>query len=429
MDLILNIFLAVLSTYTVFEYFRIFFELKYNSKKISLACFYGTWQVFSMAITSIFPAWLRLIISIIFVITIGFCFYGDFWGKIVFAVIYNAVWMVGELLIGVLFLTVDLSIVKYEILGSILSKILLILLVKLLQCFFRHDSVSILSWKDNALLMALPVGSMFLTYHLFMLSYKMGAESDVFVSFLAFLAILIINIVMFAVYIKLSDSLEVKHENSIYQLEINLYNEHIKEKEAAMSEFRKSKHDLKNKLIFLLDLLRDKKYGEMEEYIKDLVDLKSLEGFTVAHSDNSLIDALVNYKYETAKEHGIRFSVKLDIPVSFSLANSDLCVILGNALDNAIEANIGKDIINPFIDLKMKYIQNNLIIILENSFDGNIKMDEKGKIVTRKQDNENHGIGLTSISKALVKYNGFMDVEINDKKYKLTIIMHNESKK
>lgn len=424
-EIIFNIILAVLSTYAVYEYFGIFFELKHYEKKGKImACLYAIWQMLSLSDLAGFPAWLRLMISIGFVIAVGFCFCGDCFGKFVFAVIYNAVWMLGEVLIGAFFFVLGLSIEKYDIWGSFLSKLLLIVIIKLLRCFFQRASVSTLSWKENALLMVMPVGSMFFTYHLFNLTNKAGTNGDICVSLVVFGAILMMNIVIFVIYIRLSENLQVKHENEIYQLEIDLYNEHTKEKEEAMSEFRKSKHDLKHKLIFLLDLLKEKRYEETEKYIVELIDMKPLEGFMYVHSGNSLVDALVNYKYETAKKHGISFRVKLDIPTCFPLANSDLCIILANALDNAIEANIGVNLSEPYVDLKMKYDSDNLIIIIENSFDGNIKTDGEGHMVTKKQDKENHGIGMASMKKALAKYNGFMNVEVEDKKYRLTCIMY-----
>lgn len=428
-SIIVNFILAVLSTYVLFEYYCTFFREGYNKiANFIVMGLYCIWQTASLAFFGNMPIWMRLIISILFVMAVCFCFYGDFLGKIIFAIIYNAIWMLGELLIATFFLLIGISISEYEILGSFLSKFVLLLMIKLLQKFFYNETIGMLSWKENVMLMSLPIGSMYFIHHIFILSSKVDEKKYFFISIVIIVAILCVNCVMLSMYIKLSERFELKRQNSIFQLEIDLYNKHIKEKEHAMVEFRKMKHDLKNRLFYLLDLLRENNIYAAEEYIKDLVDLKSMEGFTVAHSDNSLIDALVNYKYETAKQYGIRFRVTLDIPISFPLANADLCVILGNALDNAIEANMKGDIFDPYIDLKMKYDRKNLIIIIENSFDGLIKKDAKGNLITLKLDKMNHGMGMTSIQKALEKYNGYMKTEIEDAVYKLWIIMYDTEK-
>lgn len=422
-NIVINAVVAILSTYIILEFFQIFFEWEKNHKSnkliISLYCIL---QFLSLQVFGDMAVWFRLTISLLLVLIISYCFQGDFSERAVFSIIYNAIWMLGELLTGSIFLVIGLPIEKTENIESVLSNVLLLLLMKALQRFFNHESV--LSRKGNVLLLLLPIGSMFFTYHLFMLCYKSGTLRDKIVSLVAFASILAVNIIMFIIYIKLSESLELKRKNSIFQLEIALYDEHIKERENAMIEFKKSRHDLKNRLIFLLELLKDKKMDEAQSYVEDLIDLKSLDKLAIANSGNLLIDALINYKYETAMQYAIDFQVRLDIPDDFPLANSDLCVILGNALDNAIEANISPDILKPYINLKMKYDQGNLVIIIENSFDGIVKRDVKGNIISKKQNRIDHGIGVISIQNAVIKYNGYMHTEITDKIYKVIIVMH-----
>lgn len=359
------ILIAILSTFLVYEYFHTFFSSKKRNMKFYMIwILYFMWQVLSMRLTVFFPAWVRLMVSIFSVIIIGFNFNGNFMGHSVFAIMYNAIWMLGELLTGCFFLLLGISIENHEMEGSVLSKILLLIFVKALQCFFKHKAVSGLSWKENAMLMMLPVGSMFIAHHMFTMSYKIGEMVGIGTSLFSFTAILVINIIMFKVYIKLSESYELKHKNSIFMLELDLYYEHMREKEYVMKEFRKSKHDLKHQLIYLLQLTENREYEQLENYLRKLIDLKPLEEFLIANTENSLIDALVNYKYGVAKRYGITFVVKLEVPTSLPFDSSDLCVILGNAIDNAIEANLRGEIQNPYIDLKIKFDGDNLIIFL-----------------------------------------------------------------
>ncbi len=69
-------------------------------------------------------------------------------------------------------------------------------------------------------------------------------------------------------------------------------------------------------------------------------------------------------------------------------------VILGNALDNAVEANLRGQIDVPYIDLKMVYDDGNLTIVIENAFDGEVKERKSGQRVTRKKDVINHGLSI-----------------------------------
>lgn len=424
-DFILNLILAVLSTYIVYEYYKMFFEVKENKRRNRLIVgIYFAWQVLSGYAVEYIPTWGVLMIGTIFIVMISTWFFGGWGGKLVFAGIYGVIWMVSEALVASVFVLIEMSIEENGLWGSLFSEILLVCVIKLLQIFFRHKSIRALSWKNNAMLLTLPVGSLLILHQLLMLSYKAGTISDLIFSVFIIAVIFAINISMFYIYIRLYEVLELKHMNSLYQQELDMYNEHMKEKETMMTEFRGLKHDLKNKLIYLRELLEDKNYEDLERNMEELMDWKKLTGLTIAHSDNMLIDVLINYKYEIAWQNGINFNLTLDVPNNFPLANSDLCVILGNALDNAIEANMNQDVSEPYIDLKVKYKSGQLIMIIENSFDGRIKKDERGNVITKKQDKENHGIGIASIDRALEKYNGFQDVKIDGQTYKLTMIMY-----
>lgn len=424
-EILINIFLAVLSAYIVFEYYKTFFEMKSERVRvIVIALIYMGWQIISMPSVSNIHAIVRLLLSIFFVAFIGCGFKGSFIGKNVFAIIYNAMWMFGELLVSAFFLNNGISFEEHDLLGSCLCECILLILVKLLAIFFRHDSVRDFSWKYNGILMMIPLGCMFFSYHLFILSAKSEEKSDLWISVIAFVILLIVISLIFLMYLKLIDAYELKRKNDIFKLELDLYLEHMKEKENTMLEIRKTKHDLKHKLTYMLELSKNKEYEKLQTYIEEVADLKSWDGLSVANTEHSFIDALINSKYVTAQKYGIEFRAKLDIPYDLPFDNADLCVILGNALDNAIEANQKQGIEDAYIDLKMKYDRGNLAIFLENTFDGIIRKDSKGRLITRKEDKESHGIGISSIHNSLIKYHGYMDIDIRDKTYKLTIIMY-----
>lgn len=424
------LFMAGISTVTVWQYFQTFFEKKERTAVVySILGAYFLWQMMSMQGMPTFPSWLRLLISVGAVVIIGYSVNGSWFQKIVFAIIYNAIWMLSELLAGCFLLVFEIDYASQNLFGSMVSKLFLLIFVKLLQRFFSHDAVRELSWYYNVMLMSLPMGSMFIAYHLFMVSSKIEEVKYVRVSLLLFVVILIVNIMMFQIYIRLSDNLELKRKNSIYQLEIDLYNEHIKEKESTMLEFRRAKHDMKHQIIYLLELSENKEYKKLDEHLKNLIEWEPLEGVTIANTDNLMIDALTNCKYSIAKRKGISFRINLEIPTSLPFEDADLCVVLGNALDNAIEACLRGKVSDPYIDLKIKYDLGNLIVIVENPYDGKIKKNNKGKILTRKDTSPKHGIGMNSMERIVDKYHGFFGVETNDNIFRLKIILYSDTNK
>lgn len=419
------LFMAGISTFTVQQYFQIFFKKKKKTlKEWGILAVYFLWQMISMQSMPNLSAWIRLGISVGFVLMIGYNVGGKWFQKSVFSIIYNAVWMLCELLTGCFFMVIGVDFVLYNTAGSIISKLFFLLIIKMLQIIFSQEGVRKLYWYYNAILMFLPVGSMFVAANLFIMSSKIHEEKYIKMSIVSLVTILIVNITIFQIYIKLSDNLELKRKNFIYQLEIELYNEHIKEKESTMLEFRRAKHDLKHQMIYLLELSENKEYEKLDKQLKKLIDREPLEGVTIANSDNLMMDALINYKYSIAKSYGISFGVKLEVPTSLPFEDADLCVVLGNALDNAIEACLRGTVSNPYVELKIKYDCGNLIVIVENSYDGKIKKNHSGKVVTRKEKAKNHGIGIDSIQRTVEKHHGFFKVESDGNVFRLKIILY-----
>ena len=153
MELIINIVLGFLSAYIIYEYYRTFFDVRKEPAipKIVLSAFV-LWQLISMPVFFDIHSTLRAVINIMFIFIIGICFFGSVVGKIVFAFIYSGIWTLTELLLGSIFLTLQIDIEKYSTLGSVFCELYMLILVKLLQLFFRHDNIRNFSWKNNSVL-------------------------------------------------------------------------------------------------------------------------------------------------------------------------------------------------------------------------------------------------------------------------------------
>ncbi len=177
-------------------------------------------------------------------------------------------------------------------------------------------------------------------------------------------------------------------------------------------------------MLKLLDLLNYKQYEQLEKDIVQLAEIEPIKDIKISVTGNSVIDAFVNYKYGIARKNKINFNLNIDIPSSLPFADGDLCVILGNLLDNALEANFRSKVDNPYINLNIKYDRNNIIIIVENSFDGKLKRNNRGEKITLKEDKKNHGIGIKSIKNIVKKYNGYYNVTLDSKVYCVSILLY-----
>lgn len=99
----------------------------------------------------------------------------------------------------------------------------------------------------------------------------------------------------------------------------------------------------------------------------------------------------------------------------------DIAVIIGNLLDNALEATVRSP--KRWIDIKINYTKGRLIIEIQNSFDGVIHNNSEG-IQTRKEDKSSHGLGIKSIQTSIKKFDGVMKIHYDETTFSTKVLMY-----
>lgn len=401
-------------------YFGIFFVPKEQSKTGYI--FWGLymfWQIISSYLV-IIPSFLKPIITIMIIFCLSIYVYkGVQIKKLMFSILIVALWMLMELLTAYIFIFCGIDYRFPQLLGTFISECITLSIIVILKRFFNNKKIKDLPIGYSALLMLVSIGSMFVIYNFFILSSKAQEQSYVDESVIVLMIMLIINFIIYNLYVKLAEELEIRKYNTVYAQQMELYKNYTQEKEELLLETRKSRHDIKQHYIFLLKMLEKQKYQKCIEYLESLLDKSVYSENGVAKTDNIVVDALVNSKYMIAKRKGIDFVTELNIPMQLPFENADLSIVLGNILDNAIEANHSQG----KIFLSMKYEKAILFIFLRNTYDFPIKRDRDGEIVTNKADASNHGIGLKSVKKITEKYHGASVIEIDEKEFVMKISM------
>ena len=207
----------------------------------------------------------------------------------------------------------------------------------------------------------------------------------------------------------------------------------MEEMERIYSGIRGMKHDMKNTLAVIQRLSAGEGSGELQEYLSELN--RGLEKLEVRfRTGNTVVDTLLNMKYHEAVRGmpDLRMDAdKLLLPRGVQIHSYDIGIILGNAVDNAIEACRKLKAKEPGADafIRISSLQkgNLLILKVENSFDGRLVLKAKEEFpVTDKADRENHGIGLINIRSTAEKYQGTMDFKVNGRVFILSVMMKNE---
>ena len=171
-------------------------------------------------------------------------------------------------------------------------------------------------------------------------------------------------------------------------------------------------HDLHNHIGVLRQFLTHEKYGEAVRYLDELqAPVRNLTA-TVWTGDETA-DYLINSKAAAAEADGIRFQAQVEFPRRTNIRSVDLCAILGNLLDNAIEA--ARQVPDPSgrtVALTIRRIHQMLVIKVENSFSA-VPVQENGELKTTKTEGGLHGWGLKSAQTAAEKYDGMVQAGVS----------------
>lgn len=247
-------------------------------------------------------------------------------------------------------------------------------------------------------------------------------NSDIPAVMMAFLGLMYINAIVFAIFESITRYLdkEYKYQMMEKQLEmqINHYNK-LAENREILSEVI---HDFKNHLNCIYNLYKYNKGTELGKYIENLINVSDTE--KIIDTGNPVIDALLNDKSNIAQKHGINFKKMLNLPSNINIAYNDICAILGNSLDNAIEAcrRIENKALNKEIELSMNCRDSYLIIVVKNTLD-KAPLREGRFFRSSKESPGLHGLGMQSMERTVKKYNGNMVVKYDNTHFALEIVM------
>lgn len=192
---------------------------------------------------------------------------------------------------------------------------------------------------------------------------------------------------------------EMDRLNQKREMELAVYRS---KKEWSERQSRKN-HDYKNQLQVISRMLETGQVEEVQAYIHKLTGSLIREADYI-NTNHSAVNAVLNIKYREAKEKGIVLNIKCSDLSQVAVDESDLVVLLGNLLDNAIEAcSCGED--SPYIQFKMIQEERQLFLSTKNRSKNSLAMKD-GRVVSTKKDSESHGIGTVNIEAIAQKYGG-----------------------
>lgn len=236
-----------------------------------------------------------------------------------------------------------------------------------------------------------------------------------------FVATLGIEMIIFCLVNKIAEGYEQRQMNMLIELNNDMLRKSLEDTEKNFDLWRQSIHDYKNHMIALSQLAEEDKLEDIKMYLKKENELLAKKMFYIK-TGNSVLDAVINTKQNKAEELNITFSVDIKLPSHIVVNDMDLAGILGNLVDNAIEASQKEK--EPYIIIAIKQEKSFLIISIINKC---TTLMEAKDFKTSKKNTRFHGIGLRSVEKTVNKYKGELSLDVKNREFVANILIQNKT--
>jgi len=417
LNFVIDIIASIFAVFAIEKFMRVFFEKRKTSFfSFVSSCFLyiivmaGISLVINIPIVNLFCN-----IALLFLITLNYN--SSVLRKLSAVFIVYAFMFISDVLVVSISGYFDyspLEHIKYEpLLGTVIIPLMLYLEATLAQNFKnvkRNNPVSGVYWISSV---AIPIISMFL-----MILIGIATNLSRLIEVFAVIAIFLINVLAFYLHDSLSMAYADKLKNKLTEQEKEYYYNQCELMRESTEDLKAFKHDIQNHLSATNNYIKNGNPDEASDY---LVKLIGEVAFNSIYSDsgNTAFDSIINYKLRNAKEKGITLEVDIAVPAKVGIEVIDVVTIIGNLLDNAI--NAVEKASDKRIVLKIDFNKGRLIINTENTFNGEVDYED-GEVVSKK--GKGHGYGLKNIRKSADKYNGYLEIDYNDKWFFVDVLLY-----
>ena len=166
------------------------------------------------------------------------------------------------------------------------------------------------------------------------------------------------------------------------------------------------------------------RYGQIVVDVAKGIEEQSLMTPHASTTGNRTVDAVLGFEKAVAREKKIEVEESISIPREMEVADSVLCGILGNALDNAIEACDRVSERERLVKIFMKVERKNLFIEIKNRYDGTIFESQDGRLISRKDNPQEHGMGLRIMHELLEHADGNVETMWDEQMFTLRVMIY-----
>lgn len=304
----------------------------------------------------------------------------------------------------------------YRFVGVVIIQIVLFYLTRFMIKRTKKDSTYSLKWNEWFVLLIIPVISIFtmsfVSLIIINIEDQLSPMQHIF-SILSILGILMTNSLVYVLYVNMQKDHAKQLEYSILQQAFKSQEKSVEETKILYQSVRSIRHDLKQHFQVALTMLHSGKINEAVDYMEKYNDTV-LDGISnKVFCDNDVVNYIINSKSKICSDRHIKIYIYIanEIP---EFSDLDLCVLLGNALDNAIEGVSGEG--NNEIYLELRNVDNFFMISVKNTIINSV-LEDNPNLISTKNEKEVHGVGILSMKEVVQKYNGSIEFYESDNKF------------
>ena len=396
----------ILGTYIVYKFMHIFFETKETNQRIEFLSYVGYYIFIALVYLTINVPVVTMICNILAYLGLSFNYKAGIKRRLLSVFLIYLILMCTELIVALLsgyfhFPLMSTNNYSSEY-GLVIVQIISYVIVRFLNNYKNIRKGEIIPLANWFSIILMPIASLYIVLTLFQATGISWGQVLIGV-----VLILLVNFTTFYLYDVISASMVDKTDKLLLEQQNKYYQKQFELMESSLKTTKAMRHDLRNHLSVIYALVEKE---ESETALNHLAKMTDSYGDKkqYACTENIDIDSILNFKIQEAEQQSIKTVLELNIPEKMSIPSFDLAVILGNLLDNAIEAvaDLEKD---RQIKTKINYDKGRLIILVENPYQGE-RLKVGNQYLTTNKEPSQHGLGLENIKSILQKYDGTIDI-------------------
>lgn len=428
---VVEVFICVLEAYLMFDFYKAFFSLRecFQKKYVNVAAVVIT-AVCVRLVNTFGSSTVNIVaMQVIYLSLLFGLFAGNILKKVFCHLVALAIMMGSELLL--MFVLSHPSNISMNHLTDDQSKTYIILLgIKTLAFILftvakrvANKANNKMDIKNFMLYSVLPIGTLGLMVALGYLNIAFEASRFVQILLITCNMLVVIgNILIFYVFDRFSASTERLRQQEVLITKMEMEEKRYEQIELVNQEHAGFIHDIRYYMRTIGELATEKQNDDILNILSEL-QIKVSDTESKIYCPNRLLNTILNEKKKEADEKQVK--MKISIAPEFSIdfvQNMDVIAIMGNLIDNAMEAaeRCEEGYIN--IDLRTRNDSHFSIISIENNYVGELIVKDN-EIITGKEDKDKHGHGIKNVNMIAQKYNGYLQNSYRDGRFSAIVVL------